>query len=212
MKKVISGLLVMFVAILCVMELRAQNRPFRTPDPTVAVGSTVAQPGAGGIDPGMPGGMPVEIKMHPVTWLGVQTREVSPEVYEHAVTAGLTEGIGVVVEFIEPNSPAAKAGVARLDIITKFADQMLINPQQLDTLVRMRHTGEEVELTVVHKGRSQKTRVVLGKTEVPENDFGYPVDMMPGSSAPMRFPMMTAPGSMSMPDTMIDQSVKPRSR
>jgi hypothetical protein len=210
MKTVVSGILVLFVAALFTMELRAQNAPVGRPVPAIGIGSAIAPPGAGGMDPSMPGGFQGEFKIRTITWLGVQTREVSPEVYEHAV--GLVEGVGVVVEYIEPNSAAAKAGIARLDILTKFADQMLINPQQLDALVRMRRPSEEVELTVVHKGRSQKVRVVLGKTEVPEDGaIGYPFEGMPGNAVPMRVPM-AAPGSMSMPDTMIEQSQKPRPR
>jgi hypothetical protein len=147
MKKGILSVLVIFIAIWFVANLGAQINPTRSP--------------AWGIGPGQP----VEMKMRSVAYLGVQTREVSPEI--HANT-DLPEGIGVVVEFVEPDSPAAKAGISRLAILTKFADQLLINPQQLDSLVRLRRPGEEVELTVFSKGRTQKVRIVLGKTEMPE--------------------------------------------
>src|SRR5712671_1828482 len=71
----------------------------------------------------------------PVTWLGVVGREVSPELYEQI---DLPQGTGLVVEFVSPDSPAAKAGIKQFDVLTKFEDQILVNPQQLVTLIRNR--------------------------------------------------------------------------
>jgi hypothetical protein len=206
MKTIASSILIMFISILFVAESRAQFNPSRPPAATISTGSAVAPPGIGEIDPRPP----VEMKMRVVAWLGAQTREVSPEIHAHT---DLPEGIGVVVEFIEPDSAAAKAGIARFDILTKFADQMLVNSLQLDALMRMRRPGEEVELTIFRKGRLQKLRIVLGKTEVPEDEFmmGAP-GMMRENFMPMRFPN-SAPGAAPMPEPMMpDQSYRPRPR
>src|SRR6516225_7748755 len=44
----------------------------------------------------------------PVTFLGVETSEVPRVVSEQL---GLAKGFGLVVEYVEPNSPAASAGI-----------------------------------------------------------------------------------------------------
>ena len=44
----------------------------------------------------------------PVTYLGVETSQVPDVVSEQL---GLAKGLGLVVEYVEPNSPAASAGV-----------------------------------------------------------------------------------------------------
>jgi len=206
MKIVASSILILVVSIMFVPALHSQFGPPRPPQMGIAIGSPSPPPGMGVVDPGMP--PDIEMKMRTITWFGVQTREVSPEVYAHT---DLPEGVGVVVEFIEPNSPAAKAGLARLDIITKFADQLLVNPQQLDTLVRMRRPGEEVELTIVRKARTQKARVVLGKTEVPEDEI-----MMPGvyreGVMPMNAYPMSEPTTIMAPAPMNNKPDGPRPR
>jgi hypothetical protein len=201
MKRFMPSLLVMFVVILFVTQLCAQTTSSR-PGISVGVGGA-APPGMGMPDPSPQ----MDIKMRTVAWLGLQTREVSPEIHAHT---DLPEGMGVVVEAIEPDSPAAKAGIARLTILTKFNDQLLVNSPQLDTLVRMRRPGEEVELTIFNKGRTQKVRIVLGKIEVPEDDiFGFQPGVIGISPVPMNYPMK-AP--MMPPDQMIDKPERPRMR
>jgi hypothetical protein len=201
-------MLVLFVSVLFVTELRAQKNPSRPPATTTSAGSAAASPGFPDVGISDPPEA-IEMKMRTVAWLGAQTREVSPEMYAHT---DLPEGLGVVVENVEPDSPAAKAGITRFDILTKFADQLLVNSQQLDTLMRMRRPGEEVELTMFRKGRSQKLRIVLGKTEMPEYEgIGIMPGMMREGSMPMQI-LMPATAPPSMPEPMPDQSKRPRQR
>jgi hypothetical protein len=70
-----------------------------------------------------------------------------------------------VVEVVAKEGPAGQAGVEKYDILTKFNDQFLVNPQQLAKLVTGSKEGEEVTLSLLRKGKEQAVKVKLGKRE-----------------------------------------------
>ena len=82
--------------------------------------------------PGMPGHREKGPKV-PVTYLGVDTSQVPTVVSEQL---GLAKGFGLVVDYVEPNSPAATAGVQQNDILKMLNDQILIEPSQLRKLLQ----------------------------------------------------------------------------
>src|SRR5881409_2532047 len=92
--------------------------------------------------PGMPGHHEKKPKV-PVTYLGVETSQVPAVVSEQL---GLGKGLGLVVDYVEPNSPAAVAGVQQNDILKMLNDQILIEPRQLRTLLQTIPDGTEVTL------------------------------------------------------------------
>ena len=79
---------------------------------------------------------------------------------------GLAKGFGLVVEYVEPNSPAAAAGVQQNDILKMLNDQILIEPSQLRKLLQTFPEGAEVTLTVLRKGQEQKVTAKLTKKEM----------------------------------------------
>lgn len=79
---------------------------------------------------------------------------------------GLQEGVGLVVNFVEENSPAKGAGVRQHDVIQKLDDQWLVNEEQLVTLVRLRKAGEPVTLEVIRGGKARNVTVRLGEKDV----------------------------------------------
>lgn len=101
----------------------------------------------------------------PVTYLGVETSQVPDVVSEQL---GLAKGLGLVVEYVEPNSPAASAGVQQNDILKMLNDQILIEPSQLRKLLQTFSEGTEVTLTILRKGKEQKITVKLARKEVPQ--------------------------------------------
>ena len=101
----------------------------------------------------------------PVTILGVETSQVPDVVSEQL---GLAKGLGLVVEYVEPNSPAASAGIQQNDILKLLNDQILIEPSQLRKLLQTFSEGTEVTLTILRKGKEQKINVKLAKKEVPQ--------------------------------------------
>ena len=107
----------------------------------------------------------------PVTYLGVETSQVPDVVSEQL---GLAKGLGLVVEYVEPNSPAASAGIQQNDILKMVNDQILIEPSQLRKLLQTFSDGTEVTLTILRKGKEQKITAKLAKKEVPQRHSSIP--------------------------------------
>ena len=95
---------------------------------------------------------------------------------------GLPQGVHLQVEGVVPGSPAELAGIVRFDVLLQFDDQILVNPEQLKSLVRMRNPGERVVLSVMRKATPLSLTAEL--VEAPEdlynlqdrNDFDSPGD------------------------------------
>jgi hypothetical protein len=94
----------------------------------------------------------------PVAWLGVAVGKVTPVV---ASQLGLPKGVGLVVDHVAEDGPAAKAGLQANDILVQFDNQTLINPEQLTVLVRSREVGDRVKLTCRQKGEKRVVEVEL---------------------------------------------------
>src|SRR5262245_1271955 len=62
-----------------------------------------------------------------VAWLGVATEEAS-----EALTSqlDLSPGVGLLTTFVSPDSPAAKAGVKKNDVLIELNGQELVHPTQ----------------------------------------------------------------------------------
>src|SRR6266487_2051927 len=114
--------------------------------------------------PGVPGHHDKAPKV-PVTFLGVETSQVPDVVSEQL---GLAKGLGLVVDYVEPNSPADAAGIQQNDILKMLNDQILIEPSQLRKLLQTFSDGTEVTLTILRKGKEQKITAKLAKKEVPQ--------------------------------------------
>jgi len=145
----------------------AQTPPVPPPQP----------PGPHG-PPGMPGGHDKAPKV-PMTFLGVETSQVPDVVSEQL---GLPKGLGLVVDYVVPNSPAASAGVQQNDILKMLNDQILMEPTQLRKLLQTFSEGTEVTLTILRKGQEQRITVKLAKKEMPQRH-----SMMPGGNHDMHW-------------------------
>ena len=135
---------------------------------------TPPQPPAPPHAPGMPGHHHEKAPKVPMTFLGVETSQVPDVVSEQL---GLAKGLGLVVEYVVPNSPAASAGIQQNDILKMLNDQILIEPSQLRKLLQTFSDGTDVTLTILRKGQEQKITVKLAKKEMPERH-----SMMPGEN------------------------------
>ena len=105
-----------------------------------------------------------------VTFLGVETAPLSPTL---VAQLGLTDGYGLVVGQVVPDSPAAGA-LKQHDILLKLDDQLLIEQRQLAVLIRNHKEGDEVTLTYLRGGKQATAKVTLTKHEVPK------VTLLPG--------------------------------
>src|SRR5436309_2979074 len=135
-----------------------------------------APPPAPGHPPGPPGGHEKAPKV-PAIFLGVETSQVPTVVSEQL---GLSKGLGLVVEYVVPDSPAAAAGVQQNDILKMLNDQILIEPSQLRKLLQTFSDGADVTLTILRKGKEQKVTVKLTKKERPQRHSWTPGDKHEG--------------------------------
>jgi len=79
---------------------------------------------------------------------------------------GLPPGAHLRVDRVAQGSPAEIAGLKLYDILLKLDDQLLINPDQLKTLVQMRNPGEQISLSVLRQSKPIIVSVEL--LEMPE--------------------------------------------
>lgn len=108
-----------------------------------------------------------EGKTEEVTWLGVALSVVPDALQKHLRGP---EHVGLLVENVEPDSPAAKAGVERFDVLNRIEDQLLINQAQFSVLIRTYAAGQAVSLEVIHQGETKVVGATLEKHVVPVAD------------------------------------------
>jgi hypothetical protein len=96
-------------------------------------------------------------------YCGVSTVEVTPPL---AAQLKLSPGVGLLVDFVEPNSPAEMAGVKQYDILMKFNDQVLCNSEQLRVLVRSKMMSDDVKFAIIRQGQPTSVNVELGQKEM----------------------------------------------
>jgi serine protease Do len=103
---------------------------------------------------------PKKLPLAPATaFLGVVTSDIPEILAEHL---RLQNGIGIVVRSQLPEGPAAKAGLAVNDVITRMAGQAITSPQDLSQLVASKQPGERVALEFIHRGETTSLEIVLG--------------------------------------------------
>ena len=88
--------------------------------------------------------------------LGVSVKDKS--------TSGSSSGfsVGADVATVEAGSAAAKAGIKVGDVVTKFNDLAISDPNQLTAAVREQPGGSTVKITVLRNGQEQTLDVTLG--------------------------------------------------
>jgi serine protease Do len=92
-------------------------------------------------------------------WLGVEIGEVTPE---KGKELKLSSERGVVVGEVEPDSPAAKAGLKANDVITQYDGQTVEGTVQFRRLVHETPPGRTVTFAIWRDGASQNLSVEIG--------------------------------------------------
>jgi hypothetical protein len=94
-----------------------------------------------------------------VTFLGLVATKLSTIVRRQL---GLPGNLYLSVVMVSPDGPAQKAGLRHYDVLKKFDDQILVNPEQLVELVRSSKVGQQVTLTIQRRGKEKTLKVKLG--------------------------------------------------
>jgi serine protease Do len=103
-------------------------------------------------------------------WLGVGVEEVTPD---RAKELKMSAAYGVSVTEVGDNSPAAKAGFKKGDVITEYNGQRVEGAAEFRRLVRETPPGHTAEISVWRDGRTQKLSAEIGHAPTPpeESDF-----------------------------------------
>jgi serine protease Do len=115
--------------------------------------------------------VPIDIAMNAVTQLrdkgrvtrgriGVQIQEMTKET---ADAFGLKQASGALVNSVEKDGPAAKAGVQSGDIILKVEGRDVHSSNDLPRIITAIRPGTKVALTVWRKGTSKEIPVVIAE-------------------------------------------------
>ena len=107
--------------------------------------------------------MPSVEKETGVAWLGLGVSK--PDDTISSQLPSLPPGIGFVVNELEGDGPAEKAGVRKLDLFWKLNEQLMVNEGQLATLLRLSGPGEAVIVSVFREGKSLDIKVTLGEAK-----------------------------------------------
>lgn len=109
--------------------------------------------------------------------IGVQIGPVAKDVAE---SIGLGKPSGALISAVEPDSPAAKAGIQAGDVITAFNGTMIDKVSDLPRLVGSTAPGSKAQVTVFRRGKE----IVLPLTvaEVPSETNNAPAKEEPTSS------------------------------
>jgi hypothetical protein len=111
------------------------------------------------------GAEPKKVK---AAYLGVSGSRPTPAMRSQL---SLPVGVGLVVEVVDEDSPAAKAGLKQYDVLHKLNDQILVNLEQLAILVRTFKPGDEVTLTVLRQSKPTTFKAKLIEKEVYDLDY-----------------------------------------
>ena len=110
-----------------------------------------------------------------VAYLGVGTSPVDETL---ARQLKLPEGVGLVVDYVDPEGPSARA-LQSHDVLSRLDDQILVSHEQLAVLVHAAKPGQEVRVTLVREGLESTATVKLGEKpytslqRMHEGPFGF---------------------------------------
>ena len=98
--------------------------------------------------------------------IGVQIGPVDKEVAE---SIGLGSATGVLLSAVEPDSPAAKAGLQAGDVIVQFNGTKIDKVSDLPRLVGSTKPGSKVSLTIFRRGKQQQLAITVADVPADEN-------------------------------------------
>jgi len=125
-------------------------------------------------------------------YLGIAMEEIPPLT---RAQLDIPEGVGVAVSYVAKDSPAKKSGLKTNDVITRLNDQLIINAQQLQTLIKTKNADEDVILTYYRKGKKQTTTAKLAKGKMAAQGDAQPQPLRWQNGLWQQFPF---PGGLGM--------------
>lgn len=94
----------------------------------------------------------------PRIYLGVNTRPIKSPT---SSVLGLHKGVGLALTYVANGSSASLAGLKPLDIIYRIDNQVLVNEEQLITLLKTYQINDSVILSYFRGGEAQRVKVTF---------------------------------------------------
>ena len=91
-------------------------------------------------------------------FLGVVSGEVPAALVDQL---NLKSGEGVLIRSLAPASPAARAGIAIHDVITKISGQAVGSPREISAQIANHQPGEPIKVELIHKGQPTTLDITL---------------------------------------------------
>lgn len=91
-------------------------------------------------------------------YIGVYMQDITPKI---AKAMGLKSDDGVIINQIEPSSPASKAGLKEGDVIREFDGKRIKNSIALKNQVALTKPGSKSQITVLRDGDEKKLTLIL---------------------------------------------------
>ena len=95
--------------------------------------------------------------------IGVQITPVDPRSFEEF---GLTSRSGAMVSIVNPDGPAARAGLKAFDVIVEFNGKAVKNRDQLVEIVTRTKPGATVPMKVLREGKPTSLNVTVGELDL----------------------------------------------
>jgi serine protease Do len=134
----------------------------------------------------------VRIVMRGGSYLGVRLQDVDQE---DVSRLNLPEEKGALVERVEEDSPAEKAGLEADDVIVRYHGEAVLGATQLARLVAETPAGRTVPVEVVRGGAVKKLSATLGGDRESAWDIGR--------GAGWEFPIPSPPDPPEMPEALL---------
>lgn len=140
----------------------------------IGIDSNIYSPNGGSVGIGF--AIPSDLASHIITelrehgevrrgWLGVQMQPVSETL---AKAVGLSKPQGVLVDEIQPDSPASRAKMLQGDVILSFDGMAIKTPRDLALAVAKAHEGQTAHLVLWRDGREKTIDVTLTAQKKPQ--------------------------------------------
>jgi serine protease Do len=134
----------------------------------IGINTAILAPDGGGsigIGFAIPSNMAKSIMMQLINYgsvrrglLGIMIQTLNPSL---ADAFNMPNGTGVVVAQVNPNSPAARAGMQAGDIIQQVDGQKVTNSSQVTNIVGLVRAGSPVNLNILRNGKSIDMHIVI---------------------------------------------------
>ncbi|MEC4676559.1 MAG: DegQ family serine endoprotease [Nitrospirota bacterium] len=93
-------------------------------------------------------------------WLGVSIQDMTPDLAEKF---GIKEETGALVTDVADDSPAAKAGFKRGDLITEYDGKQVDDPSVLRNMVAGTLPDKKVKVKIIREGKEKTLVVTIGR-------------------------------------------------